>query len=86
MIKLTIGSVSIADIQTVTNLDEQSTPHADWLQPDIELSQEEQHELNRINRLLETINPHSVNEATIWARAIYPMLTLAEQDDIRAYA
>ncbi len=27
-----------------------------------------------------------VNEATIWARAIYPLLVLAERDDIRAWS
>jgi uncharacterized protein YjiS (DUF1127 family) len=27
-----------------------------------------------------------VNEATIWARAIYPLLALAERDDIRAWS
>jgi hypothetical protein len=27
-----------------------------------------------------------LNEATIWARAIYPLLELAERDDVRAYA
>jgi hypothetical protein len=86
MIKLTIGSLSTTDIQAVVDLNEQSTPDAGWLQPAIELSQEDEDELHRINHRLEMINPHSVNEATIWSRAIYPLLILAERDNIRAYA
>lgn len=29
---------------------------------------------------------HRVNEATIWARAIYPLLALAEQGEVRAWS
>ncbi|MGF1496986.1 MAG: hypothetical protein ACFB8W_09215 [Elainellaceae cyanobacterium] len=59
----------------------------DWLQPEnIVLSNREQAYLNDIQARLLNERLQLMNEATIWARAIYPLLVLAERDTIRAYA
>jgi hypothetical protein len=35
---------------------------------------------------LQNYKPHRSNEATLWARAIYPLLVLAERGEIRAFS
>jgi hypothetical protein len=50
------------------------------------LSEDEQHSLATLRRYLLSIKMHLINEATLWGRAIYPLLMLAERDHIRAYA
>ena len=47
---------------------------------------EEQAALANVRRLLLTMKIHLANEATVWGRAIYPLLALAERDLVRAFA
>ena len=56
-----------------------------------ELARRELPELDRtaLGFLVKTLisyKTHRVNEATIWARAIYPLLVLTERGDIRAWS
>ena len=51
-----------------------------------EIGQRERAALDFILDKLRDYGTLRVNEATIWARAIYPLLALAERDDIRAWA
>jgi len=51
-----------------------------------ELAEDEQVALAGLRKRLVSYKTHLVNEATIWARAIYPLLAMAERDNIRAYA
>jgi hypothetical protein len=47
------------------------------------------HERAAIGFIVEKLRAYRtqrVNEATIWARAIYPLLALAERDDVRAWS
>lgn len=59
----------------------------DWLQPeDLALSNREQAYLNDIQTRLLSERLQLINEMTTWVWAIYPMLILAEQDAVRAWA
>ncbi len=51
-----------------------------------ELTEDEQHSIATLRRYIVPYSVHLANEATIWARAIYPLLLLAEQDEIRAFS
>jgi hypothetical protein len=54
-----------------------------WLQVEgITLTESEQRELQIIQSRLMNLKVHLLNEATIWARAIYPLLLLAEQHPV----
>lgn len=58
-----------------------------WLNdPGIALTDMEQQQLGIIQSRLLNDPTHLLNEATIWSRAIYPLLLLAERDNIRAWA
>jgi hypothetical protein len=50
------------------------------------LSAREESLLAEVHERLVSIKTLLVNEATLWARAIYPLLVLAERDNIRAFA
>lgn len=50
------------------------------------LTDAEQVVLSELRGKLVSFKTHLVNESTIWARAIYPLLAMAERDNIRAYA
>ncbi len=52
----------------------------------VPLSDEEIAFIVVLRRWLTAYKTHLVNEATIWARAIYPLLALAERDNIRAFS
>lgn len=51
-----------------------------WLKVDsIPLSENEQQQLQYLKLRLRNSQLHLMNEATVWARVIYPLLTLAER-------
>jgi hypothetical protein len=51
-----------------------------------DLTEDEQSFVATLRKHIVPYSVHLANEATIWARAIYPLLLLAEQDDIRAFS
>jgi hypothetical protein len=51
-----------------------------------ELGESERNGLRMISEKLLHYQTQRVNEATIWARAIYPLLSLAERGEIRAWS
>jgi hypothetical protein len=51
-----------------------------------QLAEDEQASLAALRRRLVSFKTHLVNEATIWARAIYPLLAMAERDNICAFS
>lgn len=84
---LTIGKLTFESFGTFVELEEKPMQAYPWTQVDsIVLSDKEKLQLSFINdRLLEE-PAHLLNEATIWGRAIYPLLLLGEQGEIRARA
>jgi hypothetical protein len=87
MQKFKISSLSLADIEKVVTLRESSGISFAWEDISaIELSDGEQYDVNLLQKRLQNTQVHLFNEATIWARAIYPLLLLAEQGDIQVWA
>jgi hypothetical protein len=76
-----------------TNLQEIAAIHYERPQPEVwdelarrELSERERSALDLILAKLRDFGLHLANEATVWARAIYPVLALAERRGIFAFA
>jgi hypothetical protein len=85
--KLTFASTTLKDIQAVVHLEERDAFTADWVKAAaIELTLDELQQLERLKSHLVNEKLHLLNEATLWARAIYPMLLIAEQDNVRAWS
>jgi hypothetical protein len=85
--QLTMGKLTLADIRQVVQLQEEGVRDYPWLAvEDIVLSPDEETQLKFMQSKLTHEPTHLLNEATIWSRAIYPLLLLAEQDDIRAWS
>jgi hypothetical protein len=84
---LTIGKVSLGDLMSLIQLEEQGVSVHPWLDvQEISLTAAEEQQLAIVKSRLLDDPTHLLNEATIWSRAIYPLLLLAEQDNIRAWA
>lgn len=87
MNKLTFSKITRADLKRLIHLQEKTVAPYDWTQTDsVPLTEREQCQLQEITSHLLNYDTHLMNEATIWARAIYPLLLLAEQDTIQAWS
>jgi hypothetical protein len=84
---LSLADITEADMKRITRFFVKREPAYAWEQQDSEtLSDEEHHMLAVLTTRLQRDKTSLMNEATIWSRAIYPLLMLAEQGDIRAWA
>jgi len=87
MEKLTLSGLSKATLKRLVNLEERDLATLEWLQVDsIPLTEEEQQQVQFVQSRLHRYRAHLMNEATLWARVIYPLLGLAEQGNIQAWA
>jgi hypothetical protein len=87
MEKLILSTLSLPILKQWVNLNEYGIADYDWLNVEaISLSEAEQQELQRLRLRLLNHRTLLMNEATIWARGIYPLLLLAEQGNIEAWA
>jgi hypothetical protein len=87
MQKLKISSLSLADIEKIVTLQECSGSSFAWEDTRaIALSDAELYDVNLLQKRLQNTQLHLFNEATIWARAIYPLLLLVEQGNIQVWA
>jgi hypothetical protein len=80
----TLSSAVLAEVATIRH---EPTDPAFW--DDLarhELAETERAALKIFTAKLLEYKSHRVNEATIWARAIYPLLMLAERGSIRAWS
>jgi hypothetical protein len=89
--KLTLSNISLVDLKRVVKLREKGIGNHSWTHvAEIPLDENEHYRLNELEHILKSDPVHLLNEATIWARAIYPLLQLAERNteysDIRALA
>ena len=83
---LTIGKLTIPQLRQYITLHEHRNTQAQWTTPNIALSEFEQAQIQIIDDRLSLVAPHLLNEATIWSRAIYPLLALAESASVRAWS
>jgi hypothetical protein len=87
MEKLKLSTIDLMDLKRYVTLIEKPGIQYDWLDvDDIQLSDREQHYLMDLQTGLQKVQVHLFNEATLWSRAIYPLLQLAEQDNIQIWA
>jgi hypothetical protein len=87
MLKLSFSSVTIDDLKRLTRLEEGKVGNYTWSQVNnIPLSDREQQQVEHICSSLLSYDTTLMNEATIWGKAIFPLLTLAEQNDIQSWA
>jgi hypothetical protein len=87
MQKFNTSSLSLADLETIVTLNESSGKSFEWEDISlIELTETEQYDVSLLQKRLQNTQVHLFNEATIWARAIYPLLLMAEQSNIQVWA
>lgn len=87
MIVLTIGNLTLDTLNKVIGLQELEVSNYPWLESNTEpLSSSELTHLEFIRETLLREPAQLLNEATIWSRAIFPLLVLSEVEDIRARA
>lgn len=87
MEKLILTKISLADLKRLIHLQEQDVTSPPWTQVDsIRLTDHELRQLQDIQARLLNCHAHLMNEATLWARGIYPLLSLAEQGSLQAWA
>ncbi len=87
MEKLKLSTIDLSAIQRYVSLTEKPGIQYDWLNvDDVQLSDREQQYLTDLQEGLQKVQVHLFNEATLWSRAIYPLLQLAEQDNIQIWA
>jgi hypothetical protein len=87
MEKLTSSTLSLATLKRIVNFQVKDMADYEWTQVNsVALTEREQRRLQDITADLFHYPIHLMNEATLLARAIYPLLLLAEQPPIRALA
>jgi hypothetical protein len=87
MPKLTFSTISLADLQSCVNLQEGTVGNYGWNQvSNISLTDHELQRVTEVSDYLLNRDTTLMNEATVWGKAIFPLLTLAEQGTIEIWA
>jgi hypothetical protein len=87
MTALSFSKLTLEDLTHCVNLQSHGHHNHDWLQTEgIELSADELAEIQRLQLKIGRSQPHLLNEATVWAKLVFPLLALAEQDSIAAWS
>ncbi len=85
--KFTFSNITLADLTRFVNLQEESIQDYEWTQIDsLPVTNTETQSLQELTARLRKTPTLLVNEATLWARVIYPLLVLAEQDSIQVWS
>ncbi len=87
MSSYTLAQVRLAQLREFAEIDNRGVVPSVWASLEQgDLTEEEEQFLAFLRKRLFYYKTQMANEATIWARAIYPLLLLAERDDLRAYS
>ena len=78
--------LSDSALRKLVRLSARATKTEKWDQMRMPLTAFEQQQIEAINSTLENKQVVRMNEATIWARAIYPLLVLAEKPGLQAWS
>lgn len=82
-----LAQLTLKDIASFCDIEDFGVLPAIWEERELApISEAEKAVVAMLRHWLTAYKTHLVNEATIWARAIYPMLALAERDNIRAFS
>jgi hypothetical protein len=84
---IALSTLTVAQLKRIATIKEQGIADYAWTQVEQDaLTADEQRQVHEIVARLQRDALTLLNEATLWSRAIYPLLMLAEQDDVRAWA
>jgi hypothetical protein len=84
---LSIGKLNFENLASFVEIQEKANANPSWAAVEAaELTNDETVQADFITQRLAAEPAHLLNEATIWARAIYPLLVLGEYGEIRARA
>ncbi len=83
----TLGLLTISQLRELVSLEDRGVVPALFDARAVgELTQNDQQALAVLRRNILSYRPLLANEATLWARMIYPLLLLGERDNIRAFS
>lgn len=86
MRKYNFSELSSSNLASIVTLYEQGVVPSVWQHMDTPLDPADQQHLGMLVAYLLNYQLNLMNEATIWSRAIYPLLLLAERGAIQAWA
>ena len=86
MCTYTFSQLTEKVIHQLVTLDEEDGALEEWLNRQMSLTDDERRRLEKIKSTLRYHHIAAMNEATLWTRAIYPILMLAEQGRVRAWS
>ncbi|TVP68098.1 MAG: hypothetical protein EA342_07150 [Leptolyngbya sp. LCM1.Bin17] len=84
---LSFANLTLAELKPLVTIQDAGVQAYSWTDVSkVTLSATVQRQVTDIQNRISQDRPQLMNEATVWARAIYPLLMLAEQDVVRAWA
>src|SRR5262245_47481006 len=86
MTKLSLASVTLDDLSRLAAMESRGVTQDPWDGAIEALDEGTLVQLRYLTAKLAQAQPTTLNEATIWSRAVYPLLELAEIDRVRAWA
>ena len=86
MCTYTFSQLTEEAIHAFVSLHESEGTLEEWQKMQIPLTEDEHRRLEDIRATLRHHQLLAMNEATLWSRAIYPLLVLAEQGHVRAWS
>jgi hypothetical protein len=86
MLKLTAANLTRANLNEIVTLQEQGIDDYPWLQVDQPPTEIQHQRLQYLQTDLLKCQVQLLNEATVWSRAIYPLLLLTERRGIQAWS
>src|SRR5262245_43117086 len=86
MAKLPLGGVTLDDLARLAVLESPGITEEPWSSATEPPDEETQLLLRYLTAKLVRAQPTTLNEATLWSRALYPLLELAEIGRVRAWA
>ena len=85
MQKFNFSDLSLKDLKSIVSLKIKGIANYRWTEVEnVPVVDDEKFHLRYLTTQLQNYPAHIMNEAMVWARAIYPLLRLAEQGDIFA--
>jgi hypothetical protein len=73
-------------LKKIVRLKDKPTASERWEQMQAEITEEEHEQIRFLTARIQNKHLVRMNEATIWARAIYPLLMLAEKPSVQVWA
>jgi hypothetical protein len=86
MAKIPLGSMMVDDLARLVSLESRHAAQYPWEIAAAPVDEEATVQLRYLTGKLARMRPTTLNAATLWARAVYPLLELAETETIRAWA